>query len=78
MVRGRNVLFVGDLLQIVQYRLGCTTAVNIWKETVIYDELTINERQKSDQTFSVMLDSVRRGCPDEEVTSREGHSGNSS
>ena len=54
--------------KIVQYRLGCTTAVNIWKETIIYDELTMM-RQKPDQTFSVMLDSVRRGCPDEEVIS---------
>ena len=82
---GRNILFVGDLLQlppvngapifeclsqkIVQYRLGCATAVNNWKETIVNDELTINERQKSDQMFSVMLDSVRRGCPNEEVIS---------
>ena len=82
---GRNILFAGDLLQlppvngapiferlsqkIVQYRLGCATAVNIWKETIVYDELTINERQKSDQMFSVMLDSVRRGCPNEEIIS---------
>ena len=82
---GRSILFVGDLLQlppgngapiferlsqkIVQYHLGCATAVNIWKETIVYDELTINERQKSDQMFSVMLDSVRRGCPNEEVIS---------
>ena len=55
--------------KIVQYRLGCATAVNIWKETIVYDELTINERQKSDQMVSVMLDSVRRGCPNEEVIS---------
>ena len=30
---------------------------------VLYDELTINERQKKDQAFSLMLDEVRRGCP---------------
>ena len=59
---GRNILFVGDLLQlppvngtpiferlsqkIVQYRLGCATAL---KYTIVYDELTINKRQKSNQ-----------------------------
>ena len=58
----QNVLFVGDLLQLppvngntifervakkaLLHRLGCTTAVNIWKEAVAYEELTINERQK--------------------------------
>ena len=26
-------------------KLGCMTVVNIWQETVMYDELTINERQ---------------------------------
>ena len=57
-----NILFVGDLLQLqpvngkpafesvdrksVWHKLGCATAVNIWKECVVYDELTINERQK--------------------------------
>ena len=77
-----NMLFVGDLLQLLpvngahvferitqrslQYRLGCTTAVNIWREAVVYDELTINERQKTDDGFS-MLDSVRRGCPNDET-----------
>ena len=55
----RNVLFVGDILQLppvngnpvfekiaqksLVSRLGCTTAVNIWQEFVTYDELTINE-----------------------------------
>ena len=54
-----TILFVGDLLQlppvngapvfealtnkVVLTRLGCMMSVNIWKETVVYDELTINE-----------------------------------
>ena len=57
----RNVLFVGDLLQLqpvsgnpvferiatksLLFKLGCATSVNIWKESLIYDELTINEQQ---------------------------------
>ena len=27
-------------------KLGCMMSVNIWQETVTYDDLTINERQK--------------------------------
>ena len=73
-----NVLFVGDILQLspvsggpvfqkiskksLTNKLGCMASVNIWKVCVDYDELTINERQKKDQTFSLMLDEVRRGC----------------
>ena len=76
---GVNVLFVGDILQLppvngaavfervsnksVMTKLGSMTSVNIWQENVVYDELTINERQKKDQVFSSMLDEVRRGCP---------------
>ena len=76
---GVNVLFVGDILQLppvygasvferitnksVATKLGCMTSVNIWQDTVLYDELTINERKKSDLVFSFMLDEVRRGCP---------------
>ena len=57
-----NVLFVGDILQLppvngqpvfsrlnnkaIGSRLGCMASVNIWRDTVVYDELTINERQK--------------------------------
>ena len=74
----KNISFVGDLLQLppvngrpvfnkisnklVKSRLGAANAVNVWKETVEYDELTINERQKGDETFFTMLDSVRHGC----------------
>ena len=43
------------------------TAVNIWQDTVIYDELTINERQKEDHAFSSMLDGVRCGCPSQKT-----------
>ena len=79
----RNMLFVGDLLQLppvnggpvfdkvstksLLFQLGCAASINIWKTCVTYDELTINERQKNDPQFSSMLDSVRRGCPTEET-----------
>ena len=80
---GKTMLFVGDILQlppvngvpiyqclpskIVALRLGCITTINIWKETVVYDELTINERQKSDSTYTNILDAVRRGFPTEQA-----------
>ena len=73
---GRNVLFVGDLLQLqpvngspvfekmskstILHKLGCLGSINIWNECVTYDELTINERQKKDSEFTTLLDSVRR------------------
>ena len=54
-----NMLFVGDILQLppitgspvfaklcnklIASRMGSMTAVNIWKDTIVYDELTINE-----------------------------------
>ena len=76
---GVNVLFVGDILQLqpvngaavfekvnnrsIRNKLGCMTSVNIWQENVVYDELTINKRQKKDQAFSSMLNEVRQGCP---------------
>ena len=80
---GKNMLFVGDILQLqpvngnpvferiaqrsISLRLGCTTSINIWRDSVVYDELTINERQKTDPVFSNMLDRVRRGCPNAET-----------
>ena len=91
----RNMLFVGDLLQLppvhgnpvfekvatksILSQLGCAAAINIWRDCVTYDELTINERQKNDPQFSSMLDCVRRGCPTKETVSvlqqLEGHTG---
>ena len=72
---GVNILFVGDILQLppvnrapvyerisnksITTKLGSLTLVNIWHDTVVYDELTINQRQKNDQAFSSMLDEVR-------------------
>ena len=72
-----NILFDGDLLQLppvntapvfeqlnskaILTRLGCMTSVNIWKETIVYHELTINERQKTDPQFSQILYEVRCG-----------------
>ena len=72
---GVNVL-VGDILQLppingapvfdritskaVAQKLGCMTAINIWQDTVVYDELTI---KKQDRAFSSILNEVRRGFP---------------
>ena len=55
------MLFVGDILQLspvtrspvflklcnnlIASRMGSIASVNIWKETIVYDELTINERK---------------------------------
>uniref|UniRef100_A0A1X7UPF2 ATP-dependent DNA helicase n=1 Tax=Amphimedon queenslandica TaxID=400682 RepID=A0A1X7UPF2_AMPQE len=80
---GKNVFFVGDILQLppvrgepvfhkvtastLKYRIGSMGTVNIWRDTVTYDKLTINERQKTDQKFSEMLDKVRRGFPDNQT-----------
>ena len=33
---------------VILSKLGCMMSVNIWKETIVYDELTIKERQKTD------------------------------
>ena len=76
----RNMLFVGDLLQLppvsgspvferintksLLFKLGCATSVNIWRDSVVYDELTINERQRKDEDFLSMLDC---GCPTDET-----------
>ena len=76
-----NVLFVGDILQLppvngspvfsklmnklLAARMGCIASVNIWKETVVYEELTINEQQKKDSDFACILDEVRRGSVSE-------------
>ena len=77
----RNMIVFGDLLQlepvggqpvfspvpdtVVKYRIGCATSPNIWEETVVYDELTINERQKGDKDYATLLNGIRIG----EVTS---------
>ena len=77
------MLFVGDILQLqpvngnpvfetvcqksLVHKLGCSASVNIWRDSVTYDELTINERQKKDQAFSSILDTVRRGSPTDET-----------
>ena len=77
-----NVIFVGNLLQLppvnglpvfskltnraISGKLGCIGSVNIWRDTVTYDELTINECQKKDPTFSMILVEVCRGCPSKE------------
>ena len=81
----RTMLFVGDILQlppvtgapvfqnipskILSLRIGCIGSTNIWKSTVVYDELTINERQKGDKLYTDMLDGVRRGFPSKQAIS---------
>ena len=37
------------------------TSVNIWRETVVSDELTINEQQKTDTQFCQMWKEVQQG-----------------
>lgn len=76
-----NVICVGDLLQLppvngdpvfsklnykAMSKLGSMGSSNIWKDTFTYDELTINERQKSDPVYSKVLDEIRRGSPSEQ------------
>ena len=80
---GKNVLFVGDLLQLqpvngnpvfekmsraaIVHKLGCIGSINIWKDCVHYDELTINERQKKDSQFPDILGKVRCGSLTKEI-----------
>ena len=77
----RSIIFFGDLLQlepvggqpvfsavpdsVIKYRIGSVTSPNIWEEAVVYDELTINERQKGDKDYASLLNGIRIG----EVTS---------
>ena len=74
-----NMLFVGDILQLppvtgspvfqklcnklIASRMGSIASVNIWKDTIVYNELTVNERQKKDGLFVNILDKVCRGSP---------------
>ena len=51
----------------VTLKQGRATSINIWRDTVVYDELTINERQSNDLEFSAMLDSVRCGYPTDDT-----------
>ena len=65
-VNGRPV-FQNVSSTIVKQKLDSGCAINIWKETVEYDELAINERQKEDQEFFAMLDCICCGCTTEET-----------
>ena len=74
-----NMLFVGDILQLppvtgspvfsklcnnlIARRMESIASVNIWKDAIVYDELTLNEQQKKDGLFVNLLDQVRRGSP---------------
>ena len=53
--------------KVISLRLDSIGSVNIWKEAVLYDELTINEHQKSDKTYTDLLDGVQRGFPSREA-----------
>ena len=52
--------------KLIASRMESIALVNIWKETIVsivYDELTKNERQKKDGLFVNILDQVRHGSP---------------
>ena len=49
------------------HKLGYIGSINIWKDCVHYDELTINERQKKDGRFCDILCKVRCGTLTEEI-----------
>uniref|UniRef100_A0A1X7V406 ATP-dependent DNA helicase n=1 Tax=Amphimedon queenslandica TaxID=400682 RepID=A0A1X7V406_AMPQE len=67
----KNILFVGDLLQLppvngrpvlkknsnklVKTRLGVANAVNIWKETVEYDEQSTSDRKKTKLSLRCLI-----------------------
>uniref|UniRef100_A0A1X7V1D2 Uncharacterized protein n=1 Tax=Amphimedon queenslandica TaxID=400682 RepID=A0A1X7V1D2_AMPQE len=51
----------------LKYTLCSMGAENIWCDTVTYDDMTINKRQKTNQKFSKMLDKERRGFPDDQT-----------
>ena len=58
--------------KMLSYKLECAASVNIWRDSVINDELTVSERQKKDSEFSSMLNSVRCGfSTDETISIRE-------
>ena len=78
-------MFIGDLLQLqpvkgnpvfqnitqkaLLYKLGCTASVNILRDSVIYDELTMIMNVKCDEEFATTLDCVRCGYPtDKNIT----------
>ena len=70
-----TMLFVGDILQLlpvtrspvfsklcnklIASRMGSIISMNIWKDIIVYDDLTINEQQKKVN----LLDQVHRGSP---------------
>ena len=73
----KNILLLGDLLQlppvfenpvyapltsaIVRKHTGSLGGVDIWEPLFIYDELTINMRQKEHHQFAALLGRVRLG-----------------
>ena len=74
----RNMLFLGDLLQLppvfegpvytpltaelTQKYTGCVGTVNLWRNLFSYLELTINMRQRDDKNFVELLSRIRLGC----------------
>ena len=52
--------------KVMAIRVGCMYSVNIWEETIVYDDLIINERQKEDK-YHVLLAGIRHGVPSEEA-----------
>ena len=75
----KSIVCFGDLLQLppvngspvfqtvsrksLCHKLGCATSANIWQESMEYDELTINERQKKDSDLSDRFAGIAQsGC----------------
>ena len=74
----RNMLFLGDLLQLppvfegpvytpltaelTQKYTGCVGTVNLWRNLFSYLELTINMRQRDHKNFVELLSRIRLGC----------------
>ena len=74
----RNMLFLGDLLQLppvfegpvytpltaelTQKYTGCVGTVNLWHDLFSYLKLTINMRQKDDKEFVELFSRICLGC----------------
>ncbi len=43
------------------------TSINIWHETIVHDQLTINERQKKDKSYFKLLNKIGCGSRSDDV-----------
>ena len=49
--------------KLIASRMQRIASVYIWKDTIVYDELTVNERQMKDGPLVKILDKVCCGSP---------------